>query len=207
MAVVSLPLCNNYPCPPCPIISDIMQQNCGCGNGAISLKKQTIWLNQAGGSSQRMWRWGRWQQSWCCYHIFHVRGDEAAGATEIIIMQNCVVLCRVGMGCAVKSGLSVPLEYKYHPKLGLRISWKLSVSSINRWGTRGCQTFFHSHYHYENVFTFPLYIGLLVSEPYLRDDVNTSSQKWGKVVMIEKKPDDPHQESMMSSLPFQFEFN
>ena len=36
---------------------------------------------------------------------------------------------------------------------------------------RGCQTFFHYHYHYENFFTSPLYIENLVSQTYLRDDI------------------------------------
>jgi hypothetical protein len=44
-----------------------------------------------GGLLQRMWRWGRWWRSWCCNHIFCVRGVEVTGAMEIIIMLNCAV--------------------------------------------------------------------------------------------------------------------
>ena len=98
---VSPHLCNNSPYRPCPIIMDIAKQNCRGGNGSISLKKQQIWSNQAIGSSQRMWWWGRWQRSWFCNYIFCVRGDEAMGATEIIIVWNCGWLCWVGTGCTV----------------------------------------------------------------------------------------------------------
>ena len=33
------------------------------------------------------------------FFIFHVRGDEAVGETEIVMVRYCVVLCSVGMGC------------------------------------------------------------------------------------------------------------
>ncbi len=100
-AAASPHLCNNPPCRPRPIITDIAKQICRGGNGSISLKKQRIWLNQAGGLSQRLLRWGWWRWSWCCNYIFRVRGDEAAGATEIVIVQNYGWLCWVGTGCTV----------------------------------------------------------------------------------------------------------
>jgi hypothetical protein len=78
-----------------------MQQNFRGRNGAVSLKKQWIWWNQAGGSSQRMWRRGRWRRSWCCSHIFLVRGDGAAGAMEIVMVRNCEVLRSVRTVCTL----------------------------------------------------------------------------------------------------------
>ena len=66
---------HTHPAPPLSHHHGPLPKSRRDGNGATSLKKQQIWPNQAGESSQGMWWWERWRRSWCCNHIFCVRSE------------------------------------------------------------------------------------------------------------------------------------
>ena len=87
--------------PPCPIITDTTEQNCRGGNGAVTLKKTVNLIVPSGRIVAEDVVVRAMAADLVLQSYFLVRRDGAVGATEILMVLHCEVLCCVRTVCTL----------------------------------------------------------------------------------------------------------